>query len=254
MDDDLARALAKNSRDPRAPVADVLRDAIRQRLLPPGMPLIQSALAAALGVSKIPVREALHALASEGIVTFTDEGARVTALAPEEIDELWSLRALIEPALAEAIARNVSPAELTHLGELVESMERAESGDAWSDLNYIFHSELYRISDLPHFAGVASRVLTLIEPDSRVAVNRLQGRGAAQAEHREMIAALQTRDGGRLNEVLERHSTRARDLLVGYARSAGSDRAARASATSDAARAFATRLFEAQPGLTRDDA
>jgi len=231
-----------DAQQPQPPIADILRDAIRQRLLPPGMALVQGALAQALGVSRVPVREALQYLASEGLVTFADDGARVTHLRPAEIHELWSLRALVEPAMAAAIARNVGPSELDELRRLVSQMDDATDGDAWSDLNYGFHRRLYRISRLPHYASVAARILTQIEPHSRVAVNRLEGRPAAQAEHHEMIDALERRDGDALREVLERHSTRARALLVSYAededgRHDGDDR------RSEAAKAFAARLF-----------
>jgi DNA-binding GntR family transcriptional regulator len=223
------------------PVVDVIRDAIRQRLLAPGAALVQSTLASALGVSKIPVREALHALASEGLVTFTSDGARVTTLTTQEVDELWSLRALLEPALAHAIVRNAGPTDIASLQSLVKAMDDAASGDAWSDLNYTFHLELYRIAALPHFAAAAARVLTQIDPHSRVAVNRLSGQAAAQAEHHELLVALERRDPEALRETLERHSTRARELLVGYTESPPSEPAA-ATAVSDAARAFAARL------------
>lgn len=236
---------AAAARGQRVPVVDVLRDAIRQRLLPPGMPLVQSALAEALGVSKIPVREALQYLASEGLVTFAEDGASVTLLAPAEIDELWSLRALLEPALAAAIARNATPPDLERLGGLVREMDDAADGDAWSDLNYAFHGELYAIARLPHFAAAASRVLTQIEPYSRVAVNRLEGRAAAQAEHHELLAALEQADGARAAEVLERHSLRARSLLVEYAEGTAA-RPSGATPASAAARAFAARLFAAE--------
>lgn len=234
-------APARSGIEPRLPVADVIRDAIRQRLLAPGAPLVQSALAEALGVSKIPVREALHSLAAEGLVTFTDEGARVTLLAPDEINELWSLRALVEPALADAIVRNAGPSDLAAIRRLVEDMDTASDGDEWSDLNYVFHLELYRIAALPQFASVATRVLTMIEPYSRVAVNRLEGQAAAQAEHRELLEAIERGDATALRDVLERHSTRARDLLAGYAEREASS-APSLSATSRAARSFAARL------------
>ncbi len=224
------------------PIADILRDAIRQRLLPPGMALVQGALAQALGVSRVPVREALQYLASEGLVTFADDGARVTLLRPADIHELWSLRALVEPAMAYAITENIGAAEFAELRRLVAQMDAAADGDAWSDLNYGFHRRLYRIARLPQYASVAERILTQIEPYSRVAVNRLEGRAEAQAEHHEMIDALERRDADALHDVLERHSTRARALLVGYAEgeSAGADGSDR---QSEAARAFAARLF-----------
>jgi DNA-binding GntR family transcriptional regulator len=236
-----AKTVAAPGAEPRVPVTDVIRDAIRQRLLAPGTPLIQSALAEALGVSKIPVREALHSLAAEGLVTFAEDGARVTLLSPDEIHELWSLRALVEPALAEAIVRNAGPGDLAAIRRLVEEMDGADDGDEWSDLNYVFHLELYRIAALPQFASVASRVLTMIEPYSRVAVDRLEGQAAAQAEHREMLAAVEAGDAAALRAVLERHSTRARDLLAGYAEGEPR-RGPSLSATSRAARSFAARL------------
>lgn len=225
------------------PITDVIRDAIRQRLLPPGTPLVQSAIAEALGVSRIPVREALQYLASEGLVTFADDGARVTSLPVEEVYELWTLRALIEPALAEAMVGGVGPGELAELRALVEAMDDARDGDAWSDLNYVFHTTMYRAARRPHFAGVARRVLTMIEPYSRVAVNRLAGREAAQGEHHEMIAALETRDVDSLAEVLERSSIRARDLMVNWAGERSHPAPRAQDATSRAARAFVSRLL-----------
>lgn len=223
------------------PIVDVLRDAIRQRLLPPGMALVQGALAEALGVSRVPVREALQYLASEGLVTFADDGARVTELSADEIRELWSLRALVEPPMAAGIVERATPAEVERLRELVAQMDAAE-GDAWSDLNYAFHRELARVSQMPHYAAVALRVLTQIEPYSRAAINDLAGRPAAQAEHHEMIAALDRRDGEALREVLQRHSLRAGELLAGFAE--GAEPPAAEHAVAEAARSFAARLLQ----------
>lgn len=234
------------------PISDVIRDAIRQRLLPPGTPLVQSAIAEALGVSRIPVREALQYLASEGLVTFAEDGAKVTSLPPEEVHELWTLRALLESSMADMTARNVSPAELGELRALVDAMDRTADGDEWSDLNHAFHLAMYRTARMPHFAGAATRVLTLIEPYSRVAVKRLEGQGAAQAEHREMIAALEERDAERLREVLQRSSTRARKLVVDWAEGRNTSPTRTARATSEVAREFVGRLFPAAASRPAD--
>lgn len=223
------------------PIVDVLRDAIRQRLLPPGMPLVQGALADALGVSRVPVREALQYLASEGLVTFADDGARVTELSAGEIRELWSLRALVEPPMAAGIVEHATPAEAERLREYVALMDDVD-GDAWSDLNYAFHRELARVSQMPHYAAVALRVLTQIEPYSRAAINDLAGRPAAQAEHHEMLAALDRRDATALREVLERHSLRAGELVAGFAE--GAEPPAAEDAVAEAARSFAARLLQ----------
>ena len=171
----------------RPAIAEVLRESIRQGMLAPGQPLIQASIAEAMGVSRIPVREALHALAAEGLVTFgEDGGARVTALAPEEVDELWTLRALLESHMAPAIVRTATPADVAALRELVAAMDDLEA-TAWSDRNFSFHQELHRLAEMPHFADATGRVLTMIEPYSRVAVSVLQEQSEAQAEHHQMI-------------------------------------------------------------------
>ena len=227
----------------RPPIVEVLRDAIRQRLLPPGMPLVQRALADALGTSRIPVRDALQQLATEGLVTVDEDGARVTELTPDEVDELWSLRALIEPAMAAAIVRNAGPADVSRLDALVREMDGALELDRWSNLNHAFHESLYRLSALRHHATVARRVLTLIEPISRVTASLFEGRDQAQAEHREMIAALRDGDADALRSALERHSTRARARLVEHISGGDAPVASGGEATAHA-RALAARFLQ----------
>lgn len=228
-----------------APIADVLREGIRQRLLPPGTPLVQQTIADELGVSRIPVRDALQRLASEGLVTLGEDGARVTVLTPAEVDELWSLRALLEPAMATAIVRNATGHDIDELRALVADMDRADDVDRWSNLNYAFHDRLYRSSGLAHHRTLALRVLNLIEPHSRVAADLLQQRGAAQAEHHDMIDALERADADALRNLLAVHSARARAALVDYVQDQAS--VAGDSRTIDAARRLAERLVSQRP-------
>src|SRR5438874_11719461 len=95
----------------RQTVAGMTVDALRERILrgdyPEGEPLRQDALADELGVSRIPVREALRQLEAEGLVTFSPHrGAVVSSLSLDEIVELFELRAEIETdLLARAIPR-----------------------------------------------------------------------------------------------------------------------------------------------------
>ncbi|MEO8622727.1 MAG: GntR family transcriptional regulator, partial [bacterium] len=79
---------------------DALRDRILRGGFPEGEPLRQDAIAEELGVSRIPVREALRQLEAEGLVTFNPHrGAVVTTLSLQEIAELFELRADIESDL-----------------------------------------------------------------------------------------------------------------------------------------------------------
>ncbi len=200
----------------KPPIADVMREAIRQGLLAPGQPLIQAAIAEAMGVSRIPVREALHALAAEGLVTFSDDGgARVTALEPEEVEELWTLRALLESELAPGIVRVATDSDIDALRAHVLEMDDLDP-ETWSDRNYVLHQELHRLSGMPHFADACGRVLTMMDSYSRVAVSVLSEQSEAQAEHHLMIDALARRDGDELSRLLLHHSHRARKALLAY--------------------------------------
>ncbi len=186
-------------------------------MLEPGKPLIQASIAEAMGVSRIPVREALHALAAEGLITFgEDGGAYVTVLAPEDVGELWALRGLLESHMVSGIVRIATPADVAALREIVDAMDDL-NGPAWSDSNFTFHKELHRLSDMPQVADVAGRVLTKAEPYSRLAVTVLHVEGGGNGDHRKMVDALAAGDGDELARLLLHHHERASAALLEYA-------------------------------------
>src|SRR6202044_3689243 len=79
-------------------VADKLRDQIIRGEIPEGAQLRQDAIANQYQVSRIPVREALRQLDAEGLIAIVpNRGALFPALAPDDIEELWGIRALLEP-------------------------------------------------------------------------------------------------------------------------------------------------------------
>ena len=173
-------------------IADVLREGIRQGMLAPGQPLIQASIAEAMGVSRIPVREALHALASEGLVTFgEDGGARVTALAPEEVDELWTLRALLESHMAGPIAANATPAD----AELLRDLGERTFVDAFGAMNTPENMRAY----LAQAFSPARIAAELQEEGPRFLLAETDGQAAGYAK----VAANEPPDCVRLRPTLE---------------------------------------------------
>src|SRR6187551_998389 len=120
----------------RQTVASMTVEALRERILrgdyPEGEPLRQDTLADELGVSRIPVREALRQLEAEGLVTVTPHrGAIVTTLSAAELEEVFALRAEVESALLRAAIPRLDPDRLALAAELLERQERAlAAGDA----------------------------------------------------------------------------------------------------------------------------
>lgn len=117
--------------------SDVAFDYIRKRILngeyPPGRGLATIALAAEIGVSRTPVRDALRQLESDGLVTIQPRlGASVTRLSLKEYRELCELRLALESHAARLAAINRTDTDLFEIGQAVESMRRITKAIATS--------------------------------------------------------------------------------------------------------------------------
>src|SRR5262245_28054724 len=114
----------------RQTIASMTITALRERILrgdyPEGEPLRQDAIADELGVSRIPVREALRQLEAEGLVTFSPHrGAVVSSLSLEEIDELFELRADIECDLLRRAIPRMTEEQLERATDVLDEFQEA---------------------------------------------------------------------------------------------------------------------------------
>lgn len=131
-------------------VYTAINELIRNRHFSPGQPLREAAIAAELQVSRTPVREALRRLATEGIVEITpNRGATLVYFSDEDMAEIWSLRALLEPYGARKAAERPQTESLERLEGLYRLMEeKVLEGDLdeLTNLNNEFHAEIIRAS------------------------------------------------------------------------------------------------------------
>src|SRR5882762_7058066 len=126
-------------------VADKLREEIIRGHIPEGAQLRQDAIALQYRVSRIPVREALRQLDAEGLITIVpNRGALVPELLPDDIEELFSIRALLEPAVLKVSIPRLTDAVLSKaqavLGKFESDLRREERIGTWGRLNWQFHS------------------------------------------------------------------------------------------------------------------
>ena len=185
----------------RQTVASMTLEALRERILrgdfPDGDPLRQDALADELGVSRIPVREALRQLEAEGLVTFNPHrGAVVSTLSLEEIQELFELRADIECELLRLAIPRMSAEHLERAVEVLDEFDdalAAEEAERWGPLNWQFHAALYAPANRTLTMGVLQKLHQHSDRYFRMQVLIAHGGPMASAEHREIVQAV-TRD------------------------------------------------------------
>src|SRR5262245_5322484 len=150
----------------RQTLTGMTADAIRERILrhhyAEGSPLRQDAIGAELGVSRIPVREALRQLEAEGLVTFNPHrGAVVSTLSLKQIAELYELRADIESDLIRRAVPHMTAEDDSRAAEILDAYESAlHAGQvgAWGALNWQFHSTLYAPADREFTMGIVSKL------------------------------------------------------------------------------------------------
>jgi DNA-binding GntR family transcriptional regulator len=99
----------------RSQIYDDLRRRLQRAEFGPGHRLVDTEIAAGYGTSRMPAREALMALASQGFLTQTTRGFAVPALAPQDIRDIFAVRKLLEPEAAAAAARNLDDSGLKAL-------------------------------------------------------------------------------------------------------------------------------------------
>ena len=174
-----------------------LRVQIMHGELLPGQALTIRGLGKDYGLSMTPVREALRRLAAEGALTLSSSGRVATpALTNERIEELASLRALIEPELASRALPRAHFALIERLQAINASNAEAvvkQDAVAYIRTNLEFHRTLYLRAQAPAMLAVIETVWLQLGPTMRALYSRLRRTEPPQT-HRLIIAALRAGD------------------------------------------------------------
>jgi DNA-binding GntR family transcriptional regulator len=170
---------------------------------PPGLTIPAEDVAAAFGVSVIPVREALKTLVGEGLVEHRTRGAyRVARLTRAELVELYVVRGTLElaalaGAAVRATAADHAPARERHDG--LDRALRADDGRAYHRGSRLFHIALVEPSGMRRLQAMLEAAWNLTEPYQLMSHVGRSEREALHDEHREMLAAF---TAGRTAELL----------------------------------------------------
>ncbi len=195
-----------------------LRGQVMHGELAPGQPMTLRGLARAHGVSMTPAREAVRRLVAEGALTLSSSGRISTPeLSNERIEELASIRALLEPELG---SRALPRAHFALIDRLVAinglNAEAVARNDAvgYIRTNLEFHRTLYLRAQAPAMLAMVETVWLQLGPTMRALYGRLR-RSAAPPHHRMIVAALKAGDEPALRLALRTDVTQGlRHLLM----------------------------------------
>lgn len=177
-------------------ISTAAADEIRSRILggsfAPGFQLKQEDLAQEFGISRIPIREALLLLESEGLVKIMPHrGAVVVKLSAEEIEELFNMRMLLEPFLLERSAPHLTTDDFEALGNILARYEDSigkQDVARWNDLNVEFHLLLYSHARSPRMLSTVHSLLNDCDRHTRIQLSNIEAdRMRAMAEHADMV-------------------------------------------------------------------
>lgn len=209
--DDGKATLGKLTRRPLLAdeIAGRLRGSILSGELQPGQRLSVSALARDLGVSHIPVREAVQRLEAESLIETTPHrGPVVAGVRVEELHEIYDLRRLIEGHTARRAADLYTATDIEIIEMALERLLSADPEDP-ENLFWIEHRAFHRAILQPAINAWSERILNLLwqsaERYHRLFTLVFGSLEAAHHEHRALVKAAAARDGVRLAEILTTH-------------------------------------------------
>jgi DNA-binding GntR family transcriptional regulator len=199
-----------------------LRDAILGGKLTDGSPLRQEELASQLGMSRLPVREALRRLDSEGLVVLRPRrGYVVASLDRQEIEDVLELHATLEAMAGRAATLRRSDTVLADLERCVAQLDRVTSRppvdvETFAALNAQFHERLLETSGRPFLNRMLRLVRANAERYTRAAAGMLFDLRDSQHEHRSILDAYRAGDAAAVARLCKEHRDATRKRLLDH--------------------------------------
>lgn len=205
----------------RAPLTDVVRDEIIRMIetgaLAPGVWVNEADLAARLGVSRAPIREACRGLEQSGLLSFVvNRGAFVREIDPIEAAELYDLRSALFALAGRELAPVISEKQLQILAKLLDDMDVAAADgnlDIYYPLNLLFHQTLLEFTGNRRLLQTYQSIIRELHLFRRKALVTRERMSDSNAEHRAIYAALRAKNPVAAASLMEAHVLNAKKRI-----------------------------------------
>jgi DNA-binding GntR family transcriptional regulator len=199
-------------------VLEQLREAIVNGTIQQGTVLRTAELAQEMGVSRMPVREALHRLEAEGLVTMQPyRGAIITPLSTDKVTDAYELLSVIEAMSARKAAEVINEEQLAELDELLDEMDEVRrSGDttAYSKYNRQFHSLVYVHYHNERAHEIMSDLWNYVYRLRRMYPQAPERMEQGMQQHRDLVQALRVHDPVKVERIVRTHVEQSLEKLL----------------------------------------
>ena len=195
-------------------VCSILRSAILRGDFEPGERLVQTELAEMIGVSRMPIREALRTLEIEGLVTMEPhKGAVVRVLEKEDVEEIYELRSVLESLALKKSMQHFAEEDRRLIKQYHDSMVEATT-EEYIELNKEFHDLLTSSCESPRLLGFINTISRGLAQDTPLVIPGQMKK--SNTEHEKIVQAILENDADGAAEHLAEHIHRTGRELVKY--------------------------------------
>lgn len=205
--------------------ANLAYNAVRLRILdgryPPEFHLRESAIAAELGISRTPVRDALRQLAADGYVTLSpNKGAFVTNVSDTSLSDLISVRAELAALAAQGVSSHAGPDIVEAMGKIVRKMSRIEddpahkSIDEQSRLNMRFHELVFANCGNSWLAALLRQTSNIASVQRGYFAYTVADWKRSISRYKEVVEAIRVGDGAWAASAFKAHFLASRNAII----------------------------------------
>lgn len=198
-------------------IAGQLRTEILHGEIAPGSRLSQLSIAERFGVSRIPVRDAIQLLSSEGLLHPTTKAtAIVTGMSVPELQELYELREAIEPMATQIAVPNVGRADIMMMRKQMTLMESSNEAPIWLSANAEFHAAVYKRASRPRMIELVEQLRRLTDRYMYMHLEVIGRTEHLHAEHLGILQAVESGDAALAARLTREHLATSHDFILSY--------------------------------------
>jgi DNA-binding GntR family transcriptional regulator len=199
-------------------VYDHLKQAIIDQDIEPGARLVENRIAQMLGISRTPLREALHKLEREDwIEKVSSGGFKVMTLSRQDIEETFGIRSVLEAYAARLAAEKHRSSDLAPLEKVMKKFQdclEKEQTTRLPEINTQFHDLLYAMSDSPRLIKMINQLRAPISRYRQIILKQAAYAAASCQDHADMLTAMRQRDADRVEDLVRIHILKGKQAVI----------------------------------------